>query len=248
MVTLDGRDVTDVPANKRDMGMVFQATASSPHLSARDNVAFGLKLRGKRRATGYPARPSCSSWWACPRTPTSTPQNCPVANNSASRWPGAGDRAARAAARRTLPRWTLPRCSCARRSAAQTEIGITTLFVTHDQEEALAVADRGMMSHGRLEQIAAPVELYARLATPFVADFVGLNNELPCQQVIDGSAHLLWLTLPTLPGSVSAGRALRVRPEVAVTVTVDPGGPATVTSVSFMGAISRCTANSTGCG
>ena len=73
----------------------------------------------------------------------------------------------------------------------QLEVGTTTLFVTHDQEEALAVADRvGVMSQGRLEQLAAPAELYANPATPFVAEFVGLNNKVPAE-VSGGRAQLL---------------------------------------------------------
>ena len=105
----------------------------------------------------------------------------------------------------------------------QLEVGTTTLFVTHDQEEALAIADRvGVMNQGRLEQIAAPAELYSQPATPFVADFVGLNNKIPCE-VSDGRARILGLSLPTLTGSIpsGSGRAM-VRPE-AVTVDPDPG-------------------------
>ena len=73
----------------------------------------------------------------------------------------------------------------------QREVGITTLFVTHDQEEALAVADRvGVMNQGRLEQIATPAQLYAAPATPFVAEFVGLNNKIPAA-VDRGTATVL---------------------------------------------------------
>ena len=88
----------------------------------------------------------------------------------------------------------------------QLEVGTTTLFVTHDQEEALAVADRvGVMSQGRLEQLAAPAELYANPATPFVADFVGLNNKVPAE-VSDGRARLLGASVPALAGSIAVGR------------------------------------------
>ena len=121
----------------------------------------------------------------------------------------------------------------------QLEIGTTTLFVTHDQEEALAVADRvGVMNQGRLEQLAAPADLYANPETPFVADFVGLNNKVPAQ-VSRGQAQLLGTAVPTLQGSVTSGAGLAmVRPE-AVMVTADPAGTSTVSSVAFLGPISR---------
>lgn len=121
----------------------------------------------------------------------------------------------------------------------QLEVGTTTLFVTHDQEEALAVADRvGVMSQGRLEQLAPPAEVYANPATPFVAEFVGLNNQVPAQ-VSSGRAHVFGEELPTLAGSITSGSGTAmVRPE-SVTVTADEAGAATVRSVAFLGPISR---------
>jgi putative spermidine/putrescine transport system ATP-binding protein len=121
----------------------------------------------------------------------------------------------------------------------QLDVGTTTLFVTHDQEEALAVADRvGVMNQGRLEQLAAPAELYAKPATPFVAEFVGLNSKVPAQ-VSGGQARLLGTAVPALAGSITSGDGLAmVRPE-SVTVTADPAGTATVSSVAFLGPISR---------
>jgi putative spermidine/putrescine transport system ATP-binding protein len=121
----------------------------------------------------------------------------------------------------------------------QLEVGTTTLFVTHDQEEALAVADRvGVMSQGRLEQLATPADLYANPATPFVADFVGLNNKVPAEVSGDRVA-LLGASVPALPGSIASGAGLAmVRPE-SVTVSADPSGASRVSAVSFLGAISR---------
>jgi len=121
----------------------------------------------------------------------------------------------------------------------QLEVGTTTLFVTHDQEEALAIADRvGVMSVGRLEQLAPPAELYSRPATPFVADFVGLTNRLRCT-VQEGAASVLGGTVPLLTGSATSGAAVAlVRPE-GVRITKAADGNATVVSSSFLGAQGR---------
>ena len=74
----------------------------------------------------------------------------------------------------------------------QLELGITTLFVTHDQEEAMAISDRvGVMSHGKLEQIDKPIALYNTPATPFVASFVGLANRIPAEITAKGKARVL---------------------------------------------------------
>jgi putative spermidine/putrescine transport system ATP-binding protein len=113
------------------------------------------------------------------------------------------------------------------------------LFVTHDQEEALAIADRvGVMNSGRLDQVAPPTELYARPATRFVAEFVGLSNRLRAD-VSGGGATLLGARVTLLDGSVEsgAGQAL-VRPE-SLAVSGDGVANARVVSVAFLGPISR---------
>ncbi len=122
----------------------------------------------------------------------------------------------------------------------QTEVGTTTLFVTHDQEEALAVADRvGVMKAGKLEQLAAPAEVYLRPATAFVADFVGLSNRLP--GTVEGDRiEVLGNRLPLVaPHSGGAATAL-VRPE-SVGVVPDPDGSGRVLTASFLGPTSRVT-------
>lgn len=241
-VNVDGRDVSRVPANKRDMGMVFQAYSLFPHLTVVDNVAFGLKMRGKAKADRV----------------SRAEEMLEVVGLSAHRNKyarelsgGQQQRVALARALAIQPRVLLldePLSALDAKVRAQLrdeirrvqlEVGTTTLFVTHDQEEALAVADRvGVMSQGRLEQLAAPAELYANPATPFVAEFVGLNNKLPAQ-VSSGTVHLLGASVPALPGSITSGAGLAmVRPE-SVTVSADAEPNATVTSVAFLGPISR---------
>ena len=241
-VSVGGRDITDVPANKRDMGMVFQAYSLFPHLTALDNVAFGLKMRGKAKSE---------------RTSRAADMLDLVGlSTHKSKYPtelsgGQQQRVALARALAIQPRVLLldePLSALDAKVRAQLrdeirriqlEVGITTLFVTHDQEEALAVADRvGVMNQGSLEQLAAPGELYANPVTPFVADFVGLNNKVPAE-VSGGRARLLGASVPALDGSIAAGRGLAlVRPE-SVTVTTDPAGTSTVSSVVFLGPISR---------
>jgi putative spermidine/putrescine transport system ATP-binding protein len=241
-VLVDGRDMTRVPANKRDLGMVFQAYSLFPHLTVADNVAFGLKLRGvDRRARRARAREMLelvglgehADRYA---TQLSGGQQQRVALARALAIEpavllldeplSALDAKVRVQLREEIRR-------------IQLEVGTTTLFVTHDQEEALAVADRvGVMSSGRLEQLAPPDELYSRPATPFVAEFVGLSNRVGAV-VGEGTASVLGSTVPTLPGSVATGRGVAlVRPEF-VRVRPDAGGAASVVSVSFLGPISR---------
>jgi len=128
----------------------------------------------------------------------------------------------------------------------QLEVGITTLFVTHDQEEALAIADRvGVMNAGRLEQLGPPTVIYSRPATPFVAEFVGLTNHLP-GVVRDGAVEVRGTRLPLVQPEVADGPAVAlVRPE-AVTLVSDgemAAGPwvGTVIATAFLGASSRVT-------
>jgi len=241
-VSVGGQDVSNVPANKRDMGMVFQAYSLFPHLTVLDNVAFGLKMRGKAKNE---------------RTSRAADMLDLVGLSAhkhkyASELSGGQQqRVALARALAIQPRVLLLDEPLSALDAkvrtqlrdeirrVQLEVGTTTLFVTHDQEEALAVADRvGVMSQGKLEQLAAPADLYANPATPFVAEFVGLNNKVPAE-VSGGQAQLLGTSVPTLEGSIGAGPGLAmVRPE-SVTVSPDPAGTSTVSSVAFLGAISR---------
>ncbi|RAV18266.1 spermidine/putrescine ABC transporter ATP-binding protein [Mycolicibacterium sp. GF69] len=241
-VSVGGRDVSAVPANKRDMGMVFQAYSLFPHLTVLENVAFGLKMRrtAKRERLSRAADMldmvglSAHTDKYAGELSGGQQQRVALARALAIRPSvllldeplSALDAKVRAQLRDEIRR-------------VQREVGITTLFVTHDQEEALAVADRvAVMSHGKLEQLAPPADLYANPATPFVAEFVGLNNKVPAV-VSDGRARLLDTSVPTLPGSIRSGAGFAmVRPE-AVRLAADPAATSTVGSVAFLGAISR---------
>jgi putative spermidine/putrescine transport system ATP-binding protein len=240
-VSVGGKDISNVPANKRDMGMVFQAYSLFPHLTVLDNVAFGLKMRGKPKSE---------------RTSRAADMLDLVGlaehkHKYASELSGGQQqRVALARALAIQPRMLLLDEPLSALDAkvrsqlrdeirrVQLEVGTTTLFVTHDQEEALAVADRvGVMSQGKLEQLAAPAELYVNPATPFVAEFVGLNNKVPAE-VSGGRVQLLGTSVPALPGSVTGAGLAMVRPE-SVTIAADRAGTSTISSVAFLGPISR---------
>src|SRR6201982_3144365 len=123
----------------------------------------------------------------------------------------------------------------------QQRLGTTTLFVTHDQEEALSMSDRvGVMRAGRLEQVAAPAELYARPATAFVAEFVGTMNRLPAELGSGGTTvTVLGVTVPAQGGGPVPGRVhALVRPE-NLTVGVAEAGNGIVTGRTFLGAVTR---------
>ncbi len=190
-VEVGGKDLTRVPANKRDMGMVFQAYSLFPHMTVLDNVAFGLKLRGKDGGSRRKVAQDKLELVGLAEH----------GNRYASQLSGGQQqRVALARALAIEPSVLLldePLSALDAKVRAQLrdeirrvqlEVGTTTLFVTHDQEEALAVADRvGVMNAGRLEQIAPPAELYAQPASRFVAEFVGLSNRVPAD-VSGGSA------------------------------------------------------------
>ena len=243
-VRVGGKDITRVPANKRDMGMVFQAYSLFPHLTVRENVAFGLRLRGHDRGkrTGRAREMlelvGLSAFEDRYAHQLSGGQQQRVALARALAVEpsvllldeplSALDAKVRVQLREEIRR-------------VQLDVGTTTLFVTHDQEEALAVADRvGVMNSGRLDQIAGPTELYARPATQFVAEFVGLSNRMRTE-VADGKAQVLGRQVGLLDGSIASGEGeALVRPEaLQVDAAERAEGNGRVVSVAFLGPFSR---------
>ena len=125
----------------------------------------------------------------------------------------------------------------------QQRLGTTTMFVTHDQEEALSMADRvGVMRHGKLEQIAVPDELYSHPATAFVAEFVGVMNRIPAELQGGGMVAALGSTVPVKGGGASevGGGAVDVlvRPE-GLAMQVAEHGNGIVTTKTFLGSLTR---------
>jgi putative spermidine/putrescine transport system ATP-binding protein len=243
-VLVDGQDVSRVPANKRDMGMVFQSYSLFPTMSAQDNVAFGLRLRGENGGTR--------------RKRANELLDLVGLSEHVKKYPhqmsgGQQQRVALARALAISPRVLLLDEPLSALDAKvreqlreeirriQQELGVTTVFVTHDQEEALSMADRvGVMRAGQLEQCAAPSELYDRPATPFVATFVGTMNRIDAKVSGVAQVQVGPQNLPAdgeLPGS-GANVVILVRPE-AVIVTPASDGDAVVETATFRGATIR---------
>ncbi len=243
-VLVDGRDIGGVAAQKRDMGMVFQSYSLFPNMNALDNVAFGLRMRGvnggerRRRAGSLLEMVGLSS--------------------HARKYPhqlsgGQQQRVALARALAIEPRVLLldePLSALDAKvrvqlreqiRALQTRLQITTVFVTHDQEEALSMADRVcVMRNGRIEQVDVPSVLYANPATAFVAQFVGTMNRVPGRASVSGVVVLgrevaVRGGASPVPG---ADVAVLVRPE-ELTFTKDSEGRGIVMAKTFLGAVTR---------
>jgi putative spermidine/putrescine transport system ATP-binding protein len=239
-VLVAGSDITRTPAHKRNMGMVFQSYSLFPNLTVANNVDFGLRTR-KMHATERHHRVA---------EMLELVQLTPLAD----RYPhqisgGQQQRVALARALAVQPQVLLLDEPLSALDAKvrttlrdeirriQTEVGITTLFVTHDQEEALAISDRMcVMSNGRLEQLGTPTDVYRHPTTAFVARFVGSMNELPGVVGDGGEVSVLTARVGVPKASdlaVGSKITMLVRPE---DLTLDTAGlPGSVTSITFQG-------------
>jgi putative spermidine/putrescine transport system ATP-binding protein len=244
-VLVDGKDVTRVPPNKRDMGMVFQAYSLFPNMDVRNNVAFGLRMRREDKETRLKRADELLELVGLVE--------------HADRYPhqlsgGQQQRVAIARALAIEPKVLLldePLSALDARVRAQLRVeirglqqrlGITTLFVTHDQSEALSMADRvGVMQAGRLEQLDTPENVYRHPATAFAAEFVGAMNRVPGRIGDSGDVQVLGQRLPVLnPEGREPGSAVEalLRPE-AVAIVADAAGSGEVTQRTFLGASVR---------
>jgi len=223
-IALNGRLVQDLPPFKRDLGMVFQDYALFPHMSVADNVAFGLKMRGVSREETATRVAEALSLVKLDGFDARRPNQLSG---------GQRQRVALARALVIRPAMLLldePLSNLDLKlreemrgeiSALQRRLGIATVFVTHDQDEALTMSDRiAVMSEGRIEQIGTPAEIYERPATRFVASFIGSINIVPAKVAevpVNGFARLETPAGPAIAhvGSASSGRSvmLTIRPE-----------------------------------
>ncbi|MEJ6021428.1 putative 2-aminoethylphosphonate ABC transporter ATP-binding protein [Ramlibacter sp. PS4R-6] len=235
-----GRDISRLPPAERDYGIVFQSYALFPNLTVADNVAYGLVNRRKPRAEIAARVTELLKLVGLP--------------GSEKKYPGqlSGGQQQRIALARALatspglllldePLSALDALERVRlRSeirALQQKVGVTTIMVTHDQEEALSVADRiVVMNHGAIEQVGSPMDIYREPASPFVADFVGKVNMIPVQ-VSGGAIRFGSLAIPC----DGADREARIylRPEDVLARPIAPGDAhvfdARIEKIEFLG-------------
>lgn len=224
-VLIDGRDITYTPARKRNMGMVFQSYALFPHLSVFENVAYGLRARKVaeseilRRVEAALATVRLEGFGKRAISELSGGQGQRVALARAlviepdvllmDEPLGALDRQLRKDVQLELRR-------------IHKSLGNTTLYVTHDQEEALVMSDRiGIMRDGRLEQIGTPRDLYERPANDFVARFLGESNLLP-GRVVTRHGTSAEVEVPALSATVRGVADISLLPGDSVAVLLRP--------------------------
>jgi len=251
-IKVDGKEITNLPPNKRNVGMVFQAYALFPNMTVASNVGFGMRVKKQSKDAITKRVGELLEMIHMPE--------------KADRYPyqlsgGQQQRVALARALAVEPQVLLldeplsaldAKIRVALRNeirAIQRQLGITTVYVTHDQEEALSLSDRVVvMNDGRIEQIGSPSEIYNFPATSFVASFVGTLNLLAAR-VVDPSAGRLAVEGQEIRAAkpISGARSgeivsVALRPE---SISLEEGPEGTnrlrgpVVDVSFLGSIVR---------
>ena len=252
-IVFDGKEITHVPTNQRSVGMVFQSYALFPNMTVAQNIGFGLKV-AKARKSEVDAR-------------VKEMLTLIKLDTLAGRYPwqlsgGQQQRVALARALANRPKVLLldeplsaldAKIRIALRQEIrelQRQLHITTVFVTHDQEEALSISDRiVVLNEGRVEQIGTPADIYNLPRTRFVASFIGTLNQLQAEVVdaVQGQLRVGTQTLRTSHplGTLKNGQTctLAMRPE-AITLATEPSSQrntvqAVVDEVSFLGSIVR---------
>ncbi|WP_245592699.1 ABC transporter ATP-binding protein [Actinomadura rifamycini] len=251
-VRLDGRGVNGIPAERRDVNMVFQSYALFPHMSVFDNVAFGLRRRGVGRAE---VRARVGEMLEMVDL-AGRERRRPAELSGGQQQRVALARALVNRPRALLLDEPLGALDLRLRQAMQDElkrlqrdVGVTFVYVTHDQGEALAMSDRmAVVNEGRVEQVGTPREVYERPATRFAAGFIGTSNVLD-GEVVEASGGVAVLGHGTdgrieVPGAAVGTRLeVAVRPEKVRLAVDEPPGRCrvrgTVTDVVYQGASTR---------
>ncbi len=248
-IRLNGEDITHLPPNRRNVGMVFQAYALFPNMTVADNIGFGLMVAKKPKKE---IRARVQEMLHIIRMP-----------ELSDRYPyqlsgGQQQRVALARALAIRPEVLLLDEPLSALDAKirvelryeirriQRELAITTIYVTHDQEEALSLSDRVVvMNAGKIEQVGAPYEIYNYPATPFVASFVGTLNQMRCK-VVDAARGLLEygsqrFTTSAPIGAGEAAATVMLRPEQLHLGVVEGENQLTgvVEHIAFLGSVIR---------
>ncbi|WP_457301578.1 ABC transporter ATP-binding protein [Phyllobacterium sp. P5_D12] len=240
-IVLDGADITDVPTHKRNLGMVFQSLALFPHLSVGENIAYPLRIRGasreeqKKRVDELLTLIHLSGYGDRPVSKLSGGQRQRVAIA----------RALALSPKIFLLDEPLSALDAKLREAMQVELrqlqqklGITTIVVTHDQREAMTMADAVVvMNGGHIRQAASPIEIYRKPADTFVADFIGSTNLIETQVDSSGAATIFGHRVQGIAMPAGAQKAtISVRPEdVHLTAPGNGAIDGTVTFVRDLG-------------
>ena len=215
-ITLGGEDITRVPTHKRNLGMVFQSLALFPHLTVGENIAYALRIRGASKDEQKKRVDELLSMIHLPG----------FSDRSVNKLSGGQrQRIAIARALAISPKLflldePLSALDAKLREAMQVELrqlqqrlGITTIVVTHDQREAMTMADTVVvMNGGKIRQAASPIEIYRKPADRFVADFIGSTNLLPLT-VESGRTLVLGETVEGITAPGQSACSLSVRPE-----------------------------------